>query len=112
MRDFDYKQLWCVVEISECGEAQQILEEFSSELNLLAIKDVDLVPYCELEQREGSLKPVLRIKIDSKEYTTDVKKQVEEVVSTIYNLDKYALCFQGIKEGLLYYAIEEIFIAV
>ena len=46
---------------------------------------------------------MLRINIDSKECTVDVKKRVEEIVSKTYNLDKYALCFQGIKEGLLYY---------
>ena len=103
LRVFDYELLWLVVEVSKCGEAQQIFKEFSSNFDPSTIIDMDLELYCEMDHREGSLKPVLRIKVDSKECTTDVKKQVEEIVSTVYNLDKYALCFQGIKEGLLYY---------
>ena len=103
---FDYELLWCVVEIPECKEARQILDEFLSKIDPSAIEDVDLVPYCKVEHHEGSLKPVLRIKVNSKECTPDIKKQVEEIVSEVYKLNKYALCFRGIKEGcieLLYY---------
>ena len=103
LRVFDYELLWYVVEISKCAEAQQIFEEFSSKVNPSATDDVDLMLHCEVEHQEGLLKPILRIKVDSEECTIDVKKEVEEVVSRTYNLDKYALCFQGIKEGLLYY---------
>ena len=103
---FDYELLWCVIEISECKEARQILDEFLSKIDPSAIEDVDLVPYCKVEHHEGSLKPVLRIKVNSKECTPDIKQQVEEIVSEVYELNKYALCFRGIKEGcieLLYY---------
>ena len=106
LRIFDYELLWCVVEISECGEAQQILDEFLSRIDPSAIIDVDLVPYCKVEHWEGSLEPVLRIKVNSEKCTPDVEKRVKEIVSKAYRLDKYALCFQGIKEGcieLLYY---------
>ena len=103
LRIFDYKLLWRVVEISECGEAQQILDEFLPRINPSAITDVDLVLYCKVEHWEASIKPVLRIKVNSEECTPDVKERVEEIVSTTCNLEKYALWFQGIKEGLLYY---------
>ena len=53
LRVFDYELLWCVIEISECGEAQQIFKESFSKVDL---STVDLVLYSELEQREGSLK--------------------------------------------------------
>ena len=103
---FSYELLLYVVKISECKEAQQILKEYLSKVDLSALEDVDLVLYCNKECQEGSLKPVLRIKVNIEECTPDVKKRVEEIVSKAYNLDKYALCFQGIKEGcieLLYY---------
>ena len=106
LRIFDYELLLYVVEISECKDAQQIFEEFLSKIDPSAITDMDLVPYCKVEHPEGSLKPVLRIKVKIKICTSDVKKQVEEIVSQAYDLEKYALCFQGIREGcieLLYY---------
>ena len=95
-----------VIKVSDCGEAQEILEEFLSKIDPSVIEDVDLVLYCEEENQKGSLKPVLRIKVNTEKCTLKIKKQVEEIVSKTYNLDKYALRFQGIKEGcieLLYY---------
>ena len=103
---FDYELLWHVIEISECREAQDIFEEFLSRIDPSAMEDLDLVPHCRVEHWEGSLKPVLRIKINTKKCTLKVKKVVEEVVSKTYQLKKFALHFQGIKEGcfeLLYY---------
>ena len=103
---FDYELLWCIVEVAECKEAQQILEEFLSKIDPSAIEDVDLVLYCREEHQEGSLNPVLRVKVNTEKCTLSIKKQVEEIISKKYDLEKYALCFQGIKEGcieLLYY---------
>ena len=103
---FDYELLECVVEMSDCGEAQEIFEEFLSRIDPSVIEDVDLVLYCGEEHQEGSLKPVLRIKVNVEKCTVNIKKQVEEIVSKTFNLDKYALRFRGIKEGcieLLYY---------
>ena len=57
--------------------------------------------YCKERSQEGSLKPVLKIKVNIEECTPAVKKRVEEIVSKAYNLDNYALCFQGIKEGCI-----------
>ena len=106
LRIFDYELLLCVLELSECIDAQKIFEEFLSKIDPSAITDVDLVPYCKVEHPEGSLKPVLRIKVNIIICTSDIKKKVEEIVSQTYDLEKYSLCFQGIKEGcieLLYY---------
>ena len=101
---FDYELLEYVIEISECEEAQRIFEEFLLRIEPSAIEDADLVLCC--EEQKWSPKPVLRIKVNAEKCTLNIKKQVEEIVSKTYNLDKYALRFQGIKEGcieLLYY---------
>jgi len=106
---FDYELLWYVIELSECKDAQKIFEEFLSRIDPSAIEDADLVLHCTEEQWKGSLKPVLRIKVNAEKCTLNVKKDVEEIVSKTYNLNKYALHFQGIKEGcieLLYYISE------
>ena len=61
---FDYELLGYVVKVSECGEAQEIFEEFLSRIDPSAIENVDLVLHCKKEHQEGSLKPVLRIKVN------------------------------------------------
>ena len=103
---FDYELLQFVVEISECREAQVIFNEFLSKIDPSKIQDVDLVLHCKKQYPEGSLKPVLRVKVNAEVCTIDVKKHVEKRVAETFNLKNYALRFQGIKEGcieLLYY---------
>ena len=103
---FDYEVLKCVVEISDCREAKKIFEEFLSKIDPSVIEDVDLVLHCKMVDQDGSLKPVLRVKVNTEKCTIHIKKQVEKIVSETYKLEKYALRFQGIKEGcieLLYY---------
>ena len=103
---FDYELLQFVVEISDCKEAQHIFAEFLSRIDPSAIEDVDLVLDCKVEDREGLLKPVLRIKVKAEKCTTTIKKRIEEIVSKTYNLERYALRFQGIKRAVLSYYIE------
>ena len=103
---FDYDVLQCVVEISDCGEAQDILENFLSRIDPSAIKDVDLVLHCKKECWEGYLKPVLRIKVNTEKCTLGTEQMVKKVVSEAYEVEKYALRLQCIKDGcieLLYY---------
>ena len=103
---FDYEFLQYIVELSDCREAQVIFEEFLSTIDPSAIEDVELVLHCRVEDQEGLLKSVLRIKVNTDKCTLSIKRRVEEIVSKTYDLDKYALRFQGIKEGcieLLYY---------
>ena len=98
---FDYDLLQCVVEISDCEEAQDILENFLSGIDPSAIKDVDLVLHCKEERWEGSLKPVLRIKVKTEKCTLDTKQMVEKVVSKTYKLENYALHLQSLKDGCI-----------
>ena len=102
---YDYELLQFVVEISECSEAQKIFDDFFSKIPS-AIEDKDLVLQCKEEHQEWPLIPVLRVKVNRDKCTTDIKKQVEEMVSKAFDLHKYTLRFQGIKEGcveLFYY---------
>ena len=98
---FDYDLLQYVVEISDCREAQDIFEKFLSGINPSVIEDVNLVLHCSEEHPEGSLKPVLRIKVNTDKCTLNIKKMVEEVVSKKYDLHAYTLRFQGIREGCI-----------
>lgn len=105
---FDIELLRCIVEISGCREAWEILEDFMSRIDPSTIEDEDLVLHFGGEQHyEGSLKPVLRIKVHTAKCTLCIKEMVEEIVTKTYNLDRYGLCFQGVKEDvyieLLYY---------
>ena len=97
----DYELLEYIVNISECREAKEVLQEFFSRIDPSAIEDVGLVLDCRKESRKGLLKPVLRIKVNCQKCTPDIKKQVEEIVSKTYNLDKYALRLRSIKNGCI-----------
>ena len=96
---FDYELLEYIVDISECRKAKEIFKEFISRLNPSAIEDVDLVLDCRVKDREGSLKPVLRIKVKAERCTAHIKYMVEKTVSEKFNLDKYTLRLYSIKKG-------------
>ena len=103
---FDYDLLWCVIEISECKEAEEIFEEFLSRIDPSAIEDADLVLDCRVEHREGSLRPILRVKVNADRCTVNVRKMVKEIVSKNFRLHEYTLHLRGIKKGcveLFYY---------
>ena len=106
---YDYELLEYITEISECKEAQDILEKFLLRIDPSAIVDVDLVLHRKVEHPEGSLKPVLRIKVKAKECTLKIKNMVEAIVSKAYDLKKYTLNCLGIKEGCieLFYCISK-----
>ena len=102
---FDYELLQYIVDISDCMKAQEIFKEFTSSIPS-AIKDKDLVLRCTQEHPERSLKPGLRIKVNTINCTLSIKKRAEEIVSKAYNLHKYTLRFLAINEGcieLFYY---------
>ena len=108
---YDYDLLRFIIKITECGEAQKVLEEFLSRIDPAAIKDVDLVLHCRVEQKEGLLKPILRIKVNAEKYTISIEREVKKIVSEKFNLEEYSLCFKGIKKGcieLLYHISKEI----
>ena len=108
---FDYDLLRFVIKLSKCKKAQMIFDEFLERIDPSAIEDVDLVLRCRVEHWEGSLKPVLRIKINAERCTIDIQRKVKEMVSEKFNLEQYSLCFKGIKKGcieLLYYISKEV----
>ena len=98
---FDYEVLECVIKSSECREAEEILNDFKSRIELSKIEDADLVLSCTKEHWERSLKPVLRIKCNADECTKMVRDEVENIVSESYELKKYKLIFRGIKKGCI-----------
>ena len=102
---FDYEILECVIKSSDCREAQEIFENFKSRIDPSAIEDADLMLHCKVEHWEGLLKPVLRIKVNAEvkanKCTPKVENEVKKVVSKTYKLEKYKLCFKGIKKGCI-----------
>ena len=101
---FDYEVLGFVINLSQCKEAQKIFEDFKSRIEPSAIADADLMLHCTEECWKGKLKPVLRIKVNAEvkdKCTPKVVNEVKKVVSEAYELEKYKLCFRGIKEGCI-----------
>ena len=104
---YDYDLLRFIIRITECEEANSVLQKFLSRIDPTMIEDANLVLHCGEYQEEGSLKPTLRIKVNAEKCTFDVQRKAKEMVSRIYNLEKYVLRFKGIKQGcieLLYHA--------
>ena len=103
---YDYDLLRYIIKITKCKKAKSILEEFLSRIDPSAIRDVDLVLHCRVDQRDGSLRPTLRIKVNAEKCTYVISQKVKKIVSEKFELKEYTLCFKGIKEGcveLLYY---------
>ena len=78
---FDYDVLLFVVNLTECTEAQQILDDFLAKIDPSALEDVNLVLYCNVYNEEELLKPLLRIKVNAEKCTGDIKKEVEKIIS-------------------------------
>ena len=97
-----------VIDLTECEEAQDILDEFLAKIDLSALEDVGLVLHYKIYQEELT-QPVMRIKVNSEKCTIDVKNKVKKIVSKKFNLQEYALYFKGIKEGCfeLFYHVSQ-----
>ena len=98
---FDYEVLECVISLSKCRRAEDIFKGFMSRIDPSKIEDADLMLHCKEEHWEGSLKPVLRVKIKTDKCTQKVKNKIKKVVSEVYKLKKYQFCFRGIKKGCI-----------
>ena len=98
---YDYDILRFIIEITNYKDTQKALEEFLSKIDPTVIEDVDLELDCRVEQKEEWRKPKLKIKINAEKCTFGIRKEVEEMVSRTYNLQRYALYFKGIKEGCI-----------
>ena len=98
---YDYDILRFIIKITNCEDTQKALKEFLSKIDPTVIEDVDLELDCRVEQKEEWRKPKLRIKINAEKCTFGIRKEVEEMVSRTYNLQRYALYFKGIKDGCI-----------
>ena len=98
---YDYDLLRFIIRITECEEANGVLQKFLSRIDPMMIEDADLVLHCGEYQEEGLLKPTLRIKVNAEKCTYDVQRKAKEMVSRNYNLEKYGLRFKGIKQGCI-----------
>ena len=95
---FDYDMLRILLRIVNCKKAS---EEFLSKIDVAAMEDMELVLYYEVFERQGLIKPLLRIKVKAEKCTNYIRRKVEEVVSSKFDLKEYSLCFRGIKEGCI-----------
>ena len=98
---FDYELLDYIIELSNCKEAQDIFKNFFSQVDLSALKNVDLMPYYKEEQSEGSLMPVFRVKVDAKECTLNIYETVKNIIAKVFEFIKCALQLTYIKKGCI-----------
>jgi len=96
---YDYDLLIVVVELTECEEAQRILDNFLEKIDPSALNDINLVLHLNIYDKENLLQPTLRVKVNTEKCTCDVVERVKEIVSKKFDLEKYALYLVGIKEG-------------
>ena len=94
----DYDVLRILLRIVECKRANEIFEEFLSRVD---IKDTDLVLCYEVFKGQELMQPLLRIKIKADSYTHSIKREVEEVVSSKFNLEEHSLRFRGTRKDCI-----------
>lgn len=103
---YNYEILKILLKIVQCKKANEIFDEFLSRIDISALEDQDLVLHCEPLETQGSIKPYLRIKVRAEKCTYSIRRKIEEVVSSKYNLEKYTLRFRAIKRGCFEFVYE------
>ena len=98
---FDYDVLRILLRFVKCKKADEIFEEFLSRIDVAAMEDVDLVLHYEVFERQGLMKPLLRIKVKAENCTSYIERRVREIVSSKFDLENYSLRFRGIKQGCI-----------
>lgn len=93
---FDYDVLRILLRFVKCKRAVEIFEEFLSRIDVAAMEDVDLVLHFEVFERQGSMKPLLRIKVKTENCTVYVERRVKEIISSKFDLENYSLRFKGL----------------
>jgi len=98
----DYDVLICIVDIIDCKEVNDILNEFLGKIDVSQLEDFKLVLCCTEYRIQGTM-PTLRIKLAVNEETVDfsVKEKVKEIVCKHFQLENYSLSFITIKEGCI-----------
>ena len=66
---FDYDLLRILLRIVNCKRANEIFGEFLSKIDVTAMEDMELVLYYEVFERQGLIKPLLRIKVKAEKCT-------------------------------------------
>ena len=98
---YNYDILKILLELVKCDKASEVFEKFLARIDPDTIEDMDLVLRHEVFQRKESLKPLLRIKVGAEKCTSNVKKEVEDILCEKFKLTKYSIRFKGIKEGCI-----------
>ena len=98
---YNYNMLRMLLRIVKCKRADDLFNEFLSRIDVSAIEDMEIVLHFEVFERQGLIKPLLRIKVKAESCTNYIRRKVEEVISSKLNLKEYTLFFKGIKEGCI-----------
>ena len=98
---FDYDLLVFLLKIINRMEANEIFKEFLSRIDISRMEKIDLVLHFKVFKREGSMKPLLRIKVGAEKCTRFIETEVRKIVSSIFNLNEYVLRLKDIKQGCI-----------
>ena len=98
---FDYDLLKILLRIVECKRANEIFEDFLLKIDISAMEDMDLVLHYKVFEREGLMKPLLRIKVKAEKCTSFIERKVKEIVSSKFDIKEYSLRLRSIKEGCI-----------
>ena len=95
----NYEILIKLLKIVQCKKADEIFQGFLSRIDISALEDVDLVLRYEVFETHGLIKPLLRVKVSAEKCTDYIKRRVEGILSSKFNLEKYTLHCRAIKRG-------------
>jgi len=95
----DYDVLLFVIDLTDCKEAQKILDDFLTKVDFSVLKDMDLVLEHKVYGEETLMRPILRVKVNVGYCTYSIVRKVKEIVCKKFDLEKYSLYCKGIKEG-------------
>ena len=99
---FDYNVLRILLRFVKCKRADDILEGYLLRVDISAIEDhTDLVHHYEVFERQGLIKPLLRVKIKAKNYTYSIRRKIEKVICSKFDLQQHSLHFKGIRKGYI-----------
>ena len=98
---YNYDLLRILLKIVKYKKANELFEEFLTRFDASAMKDKEIVLYYEEFRTKGLIKPLLRIKVKAENCTDSIRREAEELMSSVFDFKKYSLCFRGIKEGCI-----------
>ena len=89
-----------VFALTECAEAQEILDNFLSRIDSSILEDIDLVLHCKSVEKWRLYQACAKKgKFNAEKCTHKIKKEVQDIVAKTYTLENYSLHFKGIKKG-------------